>query len=301
MPFRKSKSQSGKAPWKPWKKIILNCCTFSVLLLMVLIHRYLTALSEENRNPSVTLVPQPQSQDARTIDITGSAFERPKPSRIETPNVESPATATISGTVHEPKPEATGKAGTELTVFEPAGNAVMDGDSQSRVRSTTPDSERFGLVSNAEINRVENASNREVALNRRKLSDEKNDLASQMCVDREYRDAERLYSEAIQLDNDNPRPKMNLARLLATCPDASIRNGARAVELAIAGSALGDTPDWRYLAILAASYAENRNFDEAVRWGMKAKAMAAGADAGAMDVNLKLFRNRQPCRWDTGP
>ena len=92
---------------------------------------------------------------------------------------------------------------------------------------------------------------------------------------------------------------MNLARLLASCHDSSVRNGKRAVELALEGKSLSKEPPWSYLAIVAAAYAEAGDFEEAIRWGLMAKSKASGADAGNMDINLALFRNRQPCRWDT--
>ncbi len=40
------------------------------------------------------------------------------------------------------------------------------------------------------------------------------------------------YEEAQQLERANPAVKNNLAWLLATCPEASLRNGSKALELA---------------------------------------------------------------------
>jgi len=133
----------------------------------------------------------------------------------------------------------------------------------------------------------------------RERSNNKNDEATGLCSEKRYHDAIEVYESAIQQDATNPRPLMNLARLLATCPEASVRNGKKAVELATRGNALSGQRQWAYLAIVAASYAETGDFDEAIRWGLAAQREAAGADAGAMEVNLNLFRKRQPCSWNT--
>jgi tetratricopeptide (TPR) repeat protein len=70
----------------------------------------------------------------------------------------------------------------------------------------------------------------------------------------------------------------NLARLLATCPDLSLRNGARAVQVAQEAVQLSDGGDPTIFRTLAAAYAENNQFPEAVAAAERALQLAAGAD-----------------------
>lgn len=172
---------------------------------------------------------------------------------------------------------------------------------------TTPDREPVRSVvtprvsSPAVIQRTTASGSSKVSLTARERSDRKNDEATRLCGEAKFRVAVAAYELAIQYDGTNPRPRMNLARLMASCHDSSIRDGKRAVALALEGTSLIQDPPWSYLAIIAATYAEAGDFDEAIRWGLLAKSKAAGADGGAMDTNLARFRNRQPCRWNTEP
>jgi hypothetical protein len=166
--------------------------------------------------------------------------------------------------------------------------ALRDNSTQPSTRTQPPDIQQ---TSDSTISGNASSS--------RERSNNKNDEASQLCIEKRYHDARGVYESAIQLDVSNARPLMNLARLLATCPDASVRNGKKAVELATRGNSLSAQRQWAYLAIVAASYAEAGDFDEAIRWGLTAQKEAAGADAGLMEVNLNLLRKRQPCRWNT--
>lgn len=91
-----------------------------------------------------------------------------------------------------------------------------------------------------------------------------------------------------------------LARLLATAPEASVRNGTRAVALA---ERLGNPPDAalpRHLDTLAAAYAESGAFDKAGETGTQAlrRAEAAGDTALAAQIrrHLELYKQQQPLR-----
>ena len=65
-----------------------------------------------------------------------------------------------------------------------------------------------------------------------------------------------------------------LAWVLATCPEASVRNGAEAVELARRAVKLSDGREPAILGTLAAAYAEAGRFPEAVQTARKALELA---------------------------
>jgi serine/threonine-protein kinase len=91
-----------------------------------------------------------------------------------------------------------------------------------------------------------------------------------------------------------------LSWLLATCPEASIRDGARAVELG--RRALEHSSDQGRagcLDTLAAALAENGNFDEAVDLQREAISLVDDIDRRlGFERRLLLYESRQPYRED---
>ena len=71
------------------------------------------------------------------------------------------------------------------------------------------------------------------------------------------------YERAAQLSAQDPLGRNNLAWLLATSPDASIRDGNRAIDLAKEAVRLSRGKDPNYLRTLAAAFAEAGHFGEA--------------------------------------
>jgi protein O-mannosyl-transferase len=77
------------------------------------------------------------------------------------------------------------------------------------------------------------------------------------------KDAIAEYEHAARISAQDPLPRNNLAWLLATSSDASIRDGNRAVELANEAVRLSDSKDPNYLRTFAAACAEIGRFAEA--------------------------------------
>jgi tetratricopeptide (TPR) repeat protein len=122
------------------------------------------------------------------------------------------------------------------------------------------------------------------------LSDAHTRLAA--CLADEGRDQESLqhYLEAIRLNPGDLEAHNNVAWLLATDSNDGVRDGRKALEHARIAVALshGEVPT--VLGTLAAAYAENGRFAEAVESAKKALAMAqAASDAAAInDLRVQL-------------
>jgi tetratricopeptide (TPR) repeat protein len=106
------------------------------------------------------------------------------------------------------------------------------------------------------------------------------------------------FQKALQLEPDDPWPKNNLAWLLATCPQASLRNGNKAVELATQANHLSDGENPIFLHTLAAAFAEAGRFSEAVETAQRAlrlaKAQSKSRLAGQLQSEMKLYQAGSP-------
>lgn len=95
------------------------------------------------------------------------------------------------------------------------------------------------------------------------------------------------FREAIRLREDWPAPRTQLAWLLSTHPDASIRQGAEAVALAQEAAALTRGGDPHALDALGTALAEVGRFDEAIQAVEKAIQMARAAGLQAAEQRMK--------------
>ncbi len=96
----------------------------------------------------------------------------------------------------------------------------------------------------------------------------------------------------------------NLAWILATSPQASCRNGTKALELAQQADRLSGGTNPSILGALAAAYAETQRFDEAVATAQKALQLALAQtnnpQADALRAQIKVYQAGSPFR-DTAP
>jgi tetratricopeptide (TPR) repeat protein len=95
---------------------------------------------------------------------------------------------------------------------------------------------------------------------------------------------------------DNPQVCNNLAWMLATCADAQLRDGPRAVALARQAC---QATDWKHpfcLGTLGAALAETGAFAEAAHWQTQALKLYPEDEKPAGQARLELYQAGQPCR-----
>jgi tetratricopeptide (TPR) repeat protein len=100
--------------------------------------------------------------------------------------------------------------------------------------------------------------------------------------------------KALEIKPADPTIQNNLAWLLATCPEASLRNGNQAVQLARQANALTGGENPIILRTLAAAAAEAGRFPEAVETAQHALHLAEAQSntglAGQLQAQLKLYQ-----------
>jgi tetratricopeptide (TPR) repeat protein len=127
---------------------------------------------------------------------------------------------------------------------------------------------------------------------------------------REFGRAIQEFSEAARREPENPIAHMYLARTLATCNDASSRNGKWAVDEATRACELTHWQDPDCLDTLAAACAENDDFPNAIKWQKRAmerirqkapsilrRAMDFGGRKGVgFEDRLAFYKSHKPTR-----
>lgn len=100
-----------------------------------------------------------------------------------------------------------------------------------------------------------------------------------------------VLTKALEKCDGDPRILNDLAWRLATAPDSSLRDGARAVELARKASALASDDNPYYLDTLAAAYAEMGDFEKAV--SISDRAMNVAHEVGDKNVSEEISSRRE--------
>jgi tetratricopeptide (TPR) repeat protein len=106
------------------------------------------------------------------------------------------------------------------------------------------------------------------------------------------------YREALKREPRLVAAQDNLAWILATAPDASLRNGSQALELAMQANQLSGGRDPTVLRTLAAAYAENGQFSKAFESAKNALELATAqsnqALVEALQHDLSLYQKGLP-------
>jgi tetratricopeptide (TPR) repeat protein len=106
------------------------------------------------------------------------------------------------------------------------------------------------------------------------------------------------YGQALAQWPENYQATNNLAWLLATTANPANRNGKRAVALAERARAMVAKAEPNVLETLAAAYAANAQFEQAVKTAQLAQSLAREANdrttAEAIERQLKAYRSGQP-------
>jgi tetratricopeptide (TPR) repeat protein len=121
------------------------------------------------------------------------------------------------------------------------------------------------------------------------------------------RTAEALahWRDGLQLQPNDAPTLQRAAWVLATSPDAKIRNGDEALAFAVRAVELSGGNDARMLDTLAAAYAEKEQFANAALTGRRAQARAAQENqpslADDIGIRIALYEANQPFRDRMGP
>jgi tetratricopeptide (TPR) repeat protein len=114
----------------------------------------------------------------------------------------------------------------------------------------------------------------------------------------EFAAAITQFQKILELDPRHVAAQNNLAWLLATCPEASLRDGKRAVGLARQAEELSGGKSPEILDTLAVAYAEAGDFDNAIAAAKRMLTMAAARNdtllAEAVTNRLRLYEAHIP-------
>jgi Flp pilus assembly protein TadD len=123
-----------------------------------------------------------------------------------------------------------------------------------------------------------------------------NDLAVALAQNRRFAEAAAQFREAIGIDPKFAQAQSNLAWLLATSPEATVRNGGEALKLAAKAVDLSHGKDASMLDALAAAYAETGRFREAVETARRALELATQPLVPALEARISMYERKEPFR-----
>jgi tetratricopeptide (TPR) repeat protein len=106
------------------------------------------------------------------------------------------------------------------------------------------------------------------------------------------------YEAALKIAPDSTSTVNNLAWVLSTAPDASLRNGPKALELAEKANELAGGKSPIFLRTLAAAYAENGRFNDAIETAQRALQLSRAKGNSflvkRLDKDVSFYRNNLP-------
>ncbi len=108
------------------------------------------------------------------------------------------------------------------------------------------------------------------------------------------------WEKVLSVDADNGNAMSNLAWVFATSPDQSIRNGAKAVQLAEQAVRISGGRIAILFRTLAAAYAEDGRFSDAIQAAQRgiqlANSQGNAGLASELQANIELYLEQQPLR-----
>jgi len=113
-----------------------------------------------------------------------------------------------------------------------------------------------------------------------------------------YKASIAAYEKSISFDPVFAWAPNNLAWIYATCADTKIRSGSKAIQYAAIACNISNWHCWCFIDTLSAGYAEDGDFDNAVKQAESALKLAPRENQNEVLKNLRLFRERKPLHLD---
>jgi tetratricopeptide (TPR) repeat protein len=128
----------------------------------------------------------------------------------------------------------------------------------------------------------------------------RNILGTALIQQGRVREAIDQWQKALAIQPDNGNAASNLAWVFATCPEDSMREGAHAVELAEKALRISGGKIPMIYRVLAAAYAENGRFSDAIETAQRGAELANSqgnpALAAELESNIALYQSGKPLR-----
>jgi len=128
----------------------------------------------------------------------------------------------------------------------------------------------------------------------------RNTLGTALVQQGHVKEAIDQWEDALAIQPENGNASSNLAWVFATCPEDSLRNGTRAVELGEKALHISGGKIPMIYRVLAAAYAENGRFAEAVETAQRGAALATNQGnsglASELESNTTVYQSGKPLR-----